>query len=110
MRVEHDELRFDELQLRFKNRLGRAILAALDEEQLDQDLANRLCDAVLFHVASAIDGAEEPLTYEGRDAVPRLLFLNTDAADTLITSESGESWMHEYAMGTSENLRKGTAV
>jgi hypothetical protein len=109
MRIVVDEETFDELQLELKNSLGKSILALLDEANVEPGVADRLCDAILFDITAQIDGEHGPLMYKGRAASPVLLFVLADAPGKLMAaSEEGSSWMHEYAMGTSENIRRGS--
>ena len=115
MRIVVDGVLFEDLQMKLKNRLGKAIFGLLDETDFKPAVVDRLCDEILADIAAQIDGEWDPIIHNGIEYSPFLVFVsedeeaqNEDESETLIVG-TGSS-MHEHVAGTSEAIRNGAVL
>jgi hypothetical protein len=91
---------FDPLQIRILEEVAREIHGALKEAGIPAGKKRELTENLTFGIAAIIDGSRM-MELDGYPVVPVLTFEKRGA--DLIGAE-GSSWMHEYAIGTVEEL------
>src|SRR5687768_17252881 len=101
MEIIKDSDRFDSFQMRVLQEIARDVMNGLIELGIPPDKLQDATENLTFGIAAIVDGSRV-MELDGQPVLPVLTFAADEESTQLI--HEGGSWMHEYAIGTVEEI------
>ncbi|MCG8672397.1 MAG: hypothetical protein MI867_23535 [Pseudomonadales bacterium] len=102
MEIELNEKEYDKRQFKLVEYIVMSIYESLTNEIKDEDARAEKAEEIAFSICAMIDSSAV-MDDEGIPLLPHLCFRKDDEGQLLYADEGG-SWMHEYVMGSTDEL------
>lgn len=109
MKITNDLERFDTRQIELLRWIAATVKESLESAKIPKKKVRELTETLTFQIACVIDGSTA-MGIEGENLIPVLTFAADTKVKELLIADAPGSWMHEYAIGTAEEVSDGSWV